>query len=95
MELAELVPPAFATVTSTVPAPAVGDTHVIEVSPFTVKLAAAVPPKFTPVAPVNPVPVIVRVVPPVAGPEVGETPVTLGAGTKPAARTRKALFYWL
>ena len=35
-------------------------------------------PKFTAVAPVSPVPVTVTVVPPVLGPEVGLTPVTVG-----------------
>ncbi len=37
-------------------------------------------PEVTAVAPVNPVPVIVTVVPPVLGPEVGLTPVTVGTG---------------
>ena len=46
----------------------------------TVKLAAANPPNPTLVAPVNPLPVIVTVVPPVVGPEVGEIEVIAGAG---------------
>ena len=37
-------------------------------------------PKLTAVAPVKPVPVTVTDVPPVLGPEVGLTPVTVGAG---------------
>ena len=39
-------------------------------------------PNFTAVAPVNPVPVIVTLVPPTAGPDVGVRPVTVGAGRK-------------
>ena len=37
-------------------------------------------PNFTAVAPVKLVPVIVTVVPPAVGPEVGLTAVTVGAG---------------
>jgi hypothetical protein len=88
LELEELVPPAVVTVTSTVPALAAGDTAVIDVSPFTVKLAASVEPKVTAVAPVNPVPVIVTLVPPAAGPAVTDTLVTLGGATKSDARVR-------
>ena len=44
------------------------------------KLVAGVSPKSTSVAPVNPVPVIVTVVPPAAGPLVGLTFVTAGGG---------------
>ena len=86
--VAALAPPLFLTVTSTVPALAAGDTAVIDVELLTVKLLAAVPPKLTPVAPVSPVPVIVTVVPPAAGPWAGETAVTRATGTKPGARTR-------
>ena len=75
------VPPTVVTLTVTAPVPA-GETAVIDVAELTVKLAAAVPPNVTAVAPVNPVPVIVTLVPPVAGPEVGERPVMVGAGTK-------------
>ena len=46
------------------------------------KLVAAVLPNFTAVAPVKLVPVMVTLVPPVAGPEVGTRPVTVGAATK-------------
>ncbi|MNL31508.1 hypothetical protein D3C87_1532990 [compost metagenome] len=42
---------------------------------------AAVAPKVTTVAPEKPVPVMVTVVPPLAGPEVGEIKVTVGAPT--------------
>ncbi len=38
-------------------------------------------PNFTAVAPVKLVPVIVTVVPPVVGPLVGDTLVTVGTGT--------------
>jgi len=54
---------------------------VIWVADTTVKLGADVPPKLTEVAPVNPVPVIVTTVPPVVGPAVGNTPVTVGTGS--------------
>jgi hypothetical protein len=48
------------------------------VSFTTVKFGEAVPPNVTLVAPVNPVPVIVTVLPPVGGPELGLTEVTVG-----------------
>src|ERR1700748_3211610 len=77
----------------------------MEVSEVTVNVEAAVPPKLTPVAPVNPVPVMVTLVPPPVGPEVAATSVTTGvpaaaagpevARTKPAgsvsARARPAM----
>ena len=66
---------------STVPAAWAGDVAVIDVSLLTVKPVAAVAPKFTAVAPVNPVPVIVTDVPPAAGPLLGVTLVTVGAPT--------------
>lgn len=44
----------------------------------TTKLVAAVPPMVTLVAPVKLVPVMVTDVPPVVGPLVGETAVTVG-----------------
>ena len=84
------VPPADVTVTSTVPGAATGVTAVIETSLVTVKLAAGAPPKLTPVAAVNPVPVITTDVPPDEGPVLAEMPVTRGAGTKPGANRRKA-----
>ena len=58
-----------------------GMTAVIEVAELTVKLVAAVLPNFTAVAPVKLVPVMVTLVPPVAGPEVGARPLTVGAAT--------------
>jgi len=44
-----------------------------------VKLDAELVPNFTAVAPVNPVPVTVTMVPPAAGPKDGEMPVIVGA----------------
>jgi len=41
---------------------------------------AAVPPKLTVAPDKNPLPMIVTAVPPAVEPEVGETPVTVGAG---------------
>jgi hypothetical protein len=75
-----LAPPAVVTVICAVPVPA-GEVAVIEVAEFTVKLAAAVAPNRTAVAPVKLVPVMVIVVPPAVGPLVGLTPVTVGAAT--------------
>jgi hypothetical protein len=48
---------------------------------FTVTLAALAEPNLTALAPVNPVPVMVTAVPPVAGPLVGEMDDTVGAAT--------------
>ena len=53
----------------------------IGVAELTVKPVAAVAPNVTAVAPVKLVPVIVTVVPPAAGPDVGEIDVTVGAAT--------------
>ncbi|MHC2619285.1 hypothetical protein ACVIW2_001317 [Bradyrhizobium huanghuaihaiense] len=78
-EVAE-VPPAVVTLTSTVPLPA-GEVAVIWVAELTVKPVAAVAPNVTAVAPVKLVPVMVTVVPPPAGPVVGEIEVTVGAAT--------------
>ena len=77
--LVALVPPGVVTVTSTVPAPT-GEVAVMPVGLLTVKLAAAVVPNLTALAPVKPVPVIATEVLPVVGPEAGLTPVTVGAG---------------
>src|SRR3974390_2654760 len=81
------VPPGLVTVTSSVPGGDNGVTSVIDVSLATVMAVSATPAKLTAVAPVNPVPVIVRLVPPLAGPSVTESHVTRGTGTKPNART--------
>ena len=69
------------TLTSTVPAPA-GEVAVIWVAELTVNPVAAVAPNVTAVAPENPVPVMVTVVPPARGPALGEIEVTTGAATK-------------
>jgi hypothetical protein len=60
------VPSGVVTVTSAVPFP-FGETAVIDVAEFTVKLLALVEPNLTAVAPKRPVPVIVTVVPPLGG----------------------------
>ena len=73
------------TLTVTAPLPA-AVTAVIWVAELTTKLAAAVPPKLTAVAPVKPVPVMTTLVPPEVGPDVGARPVTVGAGTKVKCR---------
>ncbi len=76
-----LVPEGAVTVTSTVPAACAGAVAVIWFALSTVKVVAAVAPKSTAVAPVNPVPAIVTEVPPAAGPELGVTLVTVGPAT--------------
>ena len=75
--LVALVPPGVVTMTSTVPVPA-GAVALMLVALLTVKLEAAVVPNFTALAPVKPVPVTVTEV--LFGPELGLTPVTVGAG---------------
>ncbi len=62
----------------TVPKDSDGDLAVICVAELTVKEVATMLPNLTEVAPVKPVPVIVTIVPPAIGPELGETPVTVG-----------------
>ena len=76
-----LDPLGVATVTSTVPIAPIGDVTVIEVLEFTVKVVAMLGPNNTDVKPVKYWPVIVTLVPPAAGPEVGEIDDTIGAGT--------------
>nr|MCA1071699.1 hypothetical protein [Delftia acidovorans] len=78
--LVALVLPTVVTRTSTVPVPA-GAMAVIWVALLTVKPVAAVAPKVTAVAPDRLVPVIVTMVPPLAGPAVGEMDDTVGAAT--------------
>src|SRR5690348_13635324 len=72
-----LVPPAVVTVTSTVPVPA-GLVALSTVEDTNVTGLAAVPPNLTVAAAVKPVPVMVTTVPPAAGPDAGDTPVTVG-----------------
>jgi hypothetical protein len=71
LTLVDDVPSGVVTVTSTVPVPD-GDVAVIEVSEFTAMVVAAADPNLTEVAPVNPLPITLTTVPPVAGPELGE-----------------------
>jgi hypothetical protein len=65
---------------STVPALPAGETAVILVAEFTVKLVAGVLPNSTAVALVKPVPLRMTEVPPAVVPVAGLTPVTTGAG---------------
>ena len=74
-----LVPPGVLTVTCTVPEPA-GEVAVTCVADSALSALALAEPNLTSLAPVRFVPVIVTVVPPAAGPLVGETFVTVGAG---------------
>nr|WP_305779272.1 hypothetical protein [Nocardia nova] len=72
-----LVPADVVTVTCTVPTDPEGAIAVICVGESIVKVVA-VAPNRTVVGPVNPVPVIVTLVPPVTGPDVGESEVMVG-----------------
>ena len=67
------------TTTLTAPAACAGAVAVMDVLLATVTPVAAVPPKLTVAPERNPDPVMVTDVPPVAGPETGETEVTAGA----------------
>ena len=75
--LVALTPPGVVTVTSTVPADCAGTVAVIWVSDTTVKPDAGTEPNSTADAPVNPLPDIVRVAPPLSGPADGETAVNV------------------
>ena len=79
MNWADAVPFGVVTVNVTIPLPA-GLVAVICVSLSTVKTKAAVPPNETPVAPVKPVPVMVTMVTPAAGPLDGLIFDTVGLG---------------
>ena len=70
------------TETVTVPAAWLLVTAVIWVGLVTWKLKAVVVPKCTAEAPLNPVPLMVTLVPPVVDPVVGVKEVTLGGATK-------------
>src|SRR5260370_39628358 len=74
-----LVPAGVVTSTSTTPAACAGLVAVTWESVLTVKPVAAVAPKWTDVAPVNPQPVMTTLVPPNVEPEVGAMPVTVAA----------------
>lgn len=73
------VPDGVVTVTVTAPAVCGGVTTVSVLGEVNVTLAAGVVSKETVVVFVNPVPVMVTVVPPVTDPDDGATPVTVGA----------------
>jgi hypothetical protein len=88
-EVAE-VPAGVTTVTSTVPLLPAGLVAVICVSETTVIALALLAPNRTAVAPVNPLPVTVTVVPPPAPPLVGLIAVTTGAAAPAAVRPASA-----
>ena len=73
-------PPVLVTTTLTAPAACAGVLAVICVALTTTILVAAVPPNVTPAPAWNPVPVIVTAVPPLVGPLVGDTELTVGVG---------------
>ena len=75
------MPPTVVTVISTTPAEPAGETAVIEVAEFCVKLVAAVEPNFTAVALLKFVPVMLTEVPPTALPLVGDIAVIVGTAT--------------
>src|SRR3989442_1757360 len=72
--------PPTVTITSNVPATCAGVVALICVALTTLTLVAGVPPTVTVALASKFVPVIVIAVPPAIGPEVGLTPVTVGAG---------------
>jgi hypothetical protein len=76
-----LVAEAVSTVTAVAPAPA-GEVAVTVLSELTVKAVAAVVPKNTSRVLIKPDPVIVTIVPPAVGPEVGVIEVITGDGWK-------------
>ena len=76
--LTGLVIPAAVTVKSTVPAANAGDVAVINESSTTLNDNARTAPNSTPVAPVNPDPLIDTTVPPAVGPPAGDTAETVG-----------------
>ena len=78
-ELAALVPPVPATLTSTVPEPA-GAVAVSRFGEVTVTPVAGAAPKLTVDPESNPVPPTVTTVPPAEAPDDGLIPVTVGAG---------------
>jgi hypothetical protein len=88
------VPPVAVTVTSTAPVPG-GLSAVIEVSLTKLSLVAGVAPKSTAVRPVNPVPVILTIVPPATGPKVGLKPVTVVGVIRSSSRSSPIRKLWL
>ena len=82
------MPAALTTVTSTVPSAWAGAVTVMEVSLFTVNEVAGLPSNLTPLAPPNPDPVMVTVVPPASGPCAGLTEATTGWTTSAVVMPR-------
>jgi hypothetical protein len=72
------VPPAVVTTTLAVPKEPAAVTHVADVGELTTNPVHVRAPIFTSLAPVKLVPVMATEVPPVAGPDVGATDVTVG-----------------
>ena len=89
---AAFVPPAVVTRTLAVPAVPAGVVAVIDVALTTVKLVAALPPIVTPVAPMNPVPVIVTAWLPATGPAAGLIDVTAAFTAKVCSTCAAARF---
>ena len=73
------MPRPVTTETSKIPAVPTGSVAVICVGLSTVKVVAAVLPKFTPVAPVKSVPVMTMLLPPPIRPRAGAAEVIVGA----------------
>ena len=73
-------PPDSVTRTSRAPAAPAGVLAVIDVALATTTLVAAVPPTVTVAPAAKLVPVSVTVVPPVVGPDAGDTAVSVGVG---------------
>jgi hypothetical protein len=76
-----LVPPELVTVTSTIPLDSAGDLAEIDVGLVYTTDVPATEPKLTVEAAVNPVPVILTVVPPTVGPLVGLIKETVGVAS--------------
>ena len=77
----EEVPPGVVTVTSWVPVPAGAVAVIVEAAELNVNDAAGADPNMTEDALASPLPLIVTVVPPITGPALGLTPVTVGTGS--------------
>src|SRR5437667_12836177 len=82
-----LWPSGLVTVTSTVPSACGGAVAVMEVL-WTVTLVAGVPPNVTVAFGTKLAPVMVTMVPPALGPELGRMVVTIGGGAPPAAEAK-------
>lgn len=76
-----LGPPGVVTVISTVAAASAGEVALIEVDEVTDTAVPTPVPKLTVEPEVNPVPVMVTVVPPATGPAVGLTALTVGTAS--------------